>query len=63
MNSAYNLRRWNVENITGNSHLKLTEPKKGESWCEGDLKEILPNRFLIDSQSWHRKQIRNSEDM
>lgn len=65
MNGAHNLRRWNVENIRSNSHIKLSEPKKkgGDSWCEGDFKDILPNRLLIVSNLWHRKQIKNSENM
>ena len=64
MNGAHNLRRWNVENITSNSHIKLSEPKKkGDSWCEGDFKDILPNRLLIVSNLWQRKQIKNSANM
>ena len=64
MNGVHNLRRWNVENITSNSHIKLSEPKKkGDSWCEGDFKDILPNRLLIVSNLWHRKQIKNSANM
>lgn len=64
MNGAHNLGRWNVENITSNSHIKLSEPKKkGDSWCEGDFKDILPNRLLIVLNLWHRKQIKNSENM
>ena len=64
MNGAHNLRRWDVENITSNSHIKLSEPKKkGDSWCEGDFKDILPNRLLIVSNLWHWKQIKNSVNM
>lgn len=54
MNGAHNLGRWNVENITSNSHIKLSEPKKkGDSWCEGDFKDILPNHLLIDLNLRH----------
>lgn len=64
MNGAHNLRRWDVENITSNSHIKLSEPKKkGDSWCEGDFKDILPNHLLIVSNLWHWKQIKNSVNM
>lgn len=63
MNGAHNLGRWNVENITSNSHIKLSEPKKGDSWCERDFKDILPNRLLMGSSLWHRKQIKNSENI
>ena len=64
MNGAHNLRRWDVENITSNSHIKLSEPKKkGDSWWEGDFKDILPNRLLIVSNLWHWKQIKNSVNM